>query len=195
MLTAMVAKLLILFLSSTFAKPTEEDLKSKVCWRPCMDNNSIQSVKMPGCHRRSTFPHSQNFRCDATHNDLELMGPPCTTQHNGTFYMDVVFTHNGMDEGDLVQTAGASALKGALSFVPFEMPWATLPSGACEYLTLTEKYVGCNREPGKSLLHLPILVETFYPANTYKVNYYLASKGERIVCVSFLLRICNQDKC
>ena len=26
---------------------------------------------------------------------------------------------------------------GALSFVPFEMPWATLPPGACEYLTKT----------------------------------------------------------
>ena len=40
------------------------------------------------------------------------MGPPCTTRHNETFYMDVVFTHSGLEENKLVQTAGANALKG-----------------------------------------------------------------------------------
>ena len=40
------------------------------------------------------------------------MGPPCTTVKNGNFYMDLVFNHTGLEEGQLVQTAGASASKG-----------------------------------------------------------------------------------
>jgi len=123
------------------------------------------------------------------------MGPPCTTRHLETFNLEVVFTHNGLEEGDLEQSAGATAIKGALSLVPFEIPWATLPSAACKHLTKTDKYVDCNGKPGTSLLHLPVLVESFFPANTYKVNYYLASKGERIACASVILRICQEDKC
>merc|ERR1739844_46922 len=73
---SMVIPLLLLFLSSTSAKPTEE-MESKVCWRNCMDNSPVQSMKMLGCHRRSTFPHSENFRCDAKESGLERMGPPC----------------------------------------------------------------------------------------------------------------------
>merc|ERR1712130_331817 len=184
----------VLFLSSVSAKPAE-DVESKVCWKTCMDNNSTQSVKMLGCRRRSTFPQSEKFRCDAEASELDRMGPPCTTVHEDIFYMDVVFTHTGLEEGQLVQTAGATASKGWMSYIPKELPWATLPPKACEYLTKTDKYVGCNGEPGTSLLHLPILVENFYPTNTYNVNYYLANKGKQIVCVSFLLRICDWDTC
>ena len=74
---------------------------------------------------------------------------------NRTFYMDVVFDHQGIEEGELVQTAGANALKGcpemealekryqtnskwtkgALRWSPIELPWVTLPRSACEYLT------------------------------------------------------------
>ena len=42
------------------------------------------------------------------------MGPPCTTVKKDTFYMNLVFTHNGLEEGRLVQTAGATASKGGL---------------------------------------------------------------------------------
>jgi len=174
------------------AKPTEED-KSKVCWKPCLDNHSIQSVTMTGCLRRSTFPQSEQFSCDGKKSDLRQVGPPCTTMTNRTFYMDVVFDHQGIQEGELVQTAGANALKGALRWSPIELPWVTLPRSACEYLTETEKYVGCNGEAGTSLLHLPIFVETIYPPDTYEVNYYLANKGTQIACVSFLLRICKSE--
>ena len=53
------------------------------------------------------------------------MGPPCTTRHNETFYMDVVFTHSGLEEHQLVQTAGANALKGEKNIwaIPFIKAW------------------------------------------------------------------------
>ena len=59
-----------------------------------------------------TESNPEQIRCDGGKSDLRQVGPPCTTMTNRTFYMDVVFDHQGIQEGELVQTAGANALKG-----------------------------------------------------------------------------------
>jgi hypothetical protein len=64
--------------------------------------------------------------------DKEGEGPPCTAEHEDIVYLDLVFNHTGLEEGQLIQSAGATAKAGLLSY--FESPWATLDSQGCDYL-------------------------------------------------------------
>ena len=52
------------------------------------------------------------FRCYADESGLGRVGPPCTTVKKDNFYMELVFNHTGIEEGQLIQTAGATASKG-----------------------------------------------------------------------------------
>lgn len=165
--------------------------EGKVCWKSCQEDTPIQSVHMLGCHRRSSYPDRENFRC----KDGGNVGPPCTTRHGEIFYLDFTFNHTGFLEGELTQSAGARATYGALSYSPVELPWATLDPQGCDYLTEEDGHQGCSGQGGTSRLQLPILVEDFYPANTYSVQYYLKVRDQQIACVAFPLRICNEGKC
>ena len=109
-----------------------------------------------------------------------------------------------------------------------ELPWATLDPQGCPYLShgggwrqthwaqqlddlvFPDGYQGCSGQGGTSRLQLPILVEHFYPANTYSVQYYIKVtieglqhwkqplpkvRDEQIACIAFPLRICDEGKC
>jgi len=179
-------------ISSSLASSIKSNIKSdaferKVCWSSCGQQNAIQSVDVVGCQRRSTFPHSEQFRCEA------LDGPPCTVRHGDTVDLSIFFNHTGIAEGALLQTAGATAKTGFLSWM--ESPWATLDARGCNFIQESEDLVGCTGEEGTSLLQLPIYIETFFPPNTYFVHYYLTVEGQQIACLAFNLRICEDDKC
>jgi len=163
--------------------------EGKVCWKSCQEKNVLQTVHMTGCQRRSTFPLTQHFRCTGDGDT----GPPCSAQHGGTVHLAITFNHTGLAEGGLRQTAGATAKSGVLSFI--EAPWATLDSRACDYLDTSDGFVGCTGAPGRSRLKLPILIESFFPANTYFVQYYLQAGEQDLACLAFPLRICEGAKC
>ena len=67
------------------------------------------------------------------------MGPPCTTVKNGNFYMDLVFNHTGLEEGQLVQTAGASASKGGENWAIIKIEGTSLLVGLFVCLSV---YIG-----------------------------------------------------
>jgi len=189
--TRMTSAILVLvssLIGSSLATSIQSDLiERKVCWSSCGQQNAIQSVEVEGCQRRSTFPHSEQFRCEA------LAGPPCTVRHGDTVDLSIVFNHTGIAEGALLQTAGATAKSGILSWM--ESPWATLDARGCNFIQKSEELVGCTGEAGTSLLKLPIYIEDFFPPNTYFVRYYLTVESQQIACLAFNLRICNYDKC
>jgi len=107
--------------------------------------------------------------------------------------LSLVFNHTGIAPGGLLQTAGATAKSGILSWM--ENPWATLDASGCNFIAESDELVGCSGEAGSSLLRLPIYIENFFPPNTYFVRYYLSMEGQQIACLAFNLRICNEDKC
>jgi len=155
-----------------------------ICWESCQDQNPVESVSILGCHRRSTYPHKENFRCEGA------KGPPCTTRKEETITFNLAFSHSGLDPGSLTQTAWASLSP----FLP-DVPWITMEPQGCQYLNTTGGGVGCTGEPGTSHLSLPILVENNFPASFYTVKYYLSHRGKQILCVRFPLRICYVDQC
>jgi len=122
-----------------------------------------------------------------------MTGPPCTVRHGDTIDLSLVFNHTGIAPGGLLQTAGATAKSGILSWM--EAPWTSLDAQGCNFIEESDKLVGCSGEAGSSLLRLPIYIEDFFPPNTYFVRYYLSVEGQQIACLAFNLRICNDDKC
>jgi len=184
---ASTSSILVLLFSLAISSTQWEYLERKVCWSSCGEQNAIQSVEVQGCQRRSTFPQSEQFRCE------DLSGPPCTVRHGDTVDMSIVFNHTGIAQGALLQTAGATAKSGILSWM--ESPWATLDARGCNFVQESEDRVGCTGEAGTSLLKLPIYIEDFFPPNTYFVRYYLTVESQQIACLAFNLRICNDDKC
>ena len=59
-----------------------------------MDSNNFlfpQSVDLIGCHRRSTFPEKEDFRCPL--EDGMVQGPPCTAKKGDTFKLHVEFVN------------------------------------------------------------------------------------------------------
>ena len=51
----------------------------------------FQSVDLVGCHRRSTYPHAQDFQCPT--EDGLVKGPPCTAKQGDTFKLHVEFVN------------------------------------------------------------------------------------------------------
>jgi len=99
-----------------------------------------------------------------------MTGPPCTVRHGDTIDLNLVFNHTGIAPGGLLQTAGATAKSGILSWM--EAPWTSLDAQGCNFIEESDKLVGCSGEAGSSLLRLPIYIEDFFPPNTYVSNSF-----------------------
>jgi len=129
---------------------------TKICWKECSSQNIIKSVDLVGCHRRSTYPHQEDFKCSS--QDGMLKGPPCTAKKGDTFELHVEFVN--LTVSDMTQYAYWET-----GWV--DVPWVTMDSEACPYL---DSGHGCNnktRTSEPSFLVMPIPVDPMYPGGDF----------------------------
>ena len=93
--------------------------EAKMCWEECTAGAGVvQTADILGCRRRSTYPASQDFRCDGR------LGPPCTVFRGDTVNLDVNWVNPGIR--DMTQSTHW------VSWV--ELPWVGMETEACPYL-------------------------------------------------------------
>ena len=99
--------------------------EGKMCWEECSAGAGVvQRADILGCRRRSTFPASQDFRCEGR------QGPPCTVFKGNTVRLNVDWVNPGIR--DMTQSTHW------VSWV--ELPWVGMETEACPYL---EAGAGC----------------------------------------------------
>jgi len=158
----------------------------KICWKECTEQNIIKSVDLVGCHRRSTYPHAEDFRCSSENGVVK--GPPCTAKQGDTFKLHVEFVN--LTISDMTQYAWWET-----KFFPYvDVPWATMESEACPYL---DNGLGCNNntmERGSKFLVMDIPVALLYPRGYYNIRHAFyerlpSGEEEEVACFRFNFKI------
>jgi len=156
----------------------------KICWKECKDSAIIQSVELQGCHRRSTYPHKQDFWCDKNR------GPPCTLLRGETAVMKIVwkdFGHRHLTQAVYWQP----------EFMDVDIPWVGMDTEACKYVNNGTSCPGKGLTPekeGLSQLSFPIDVLEIYPTGTKNLKWEMYDQNEdgsskTVFCFQFPLRI------
>ena len=77
-----------------------------------------QSADIVGCKRRSTYPFSQDFRCEGD------KGPPCFVKRGDTVLLDVVWNNPGV----------ANMTQSTVWVTWIDMPWVGMDTEGCPFL-------------------------------------------------------------
>eukprot|EP00088_Acartia_fossae_P056718 TRINITY_DN6606_c0_g1_i5.p1 TRINITY_DN6606_c0_g1~~TRINITY_DN6606_c0_g1_i5.p1 ORF type:complete len:171 (-),score=15.07 TRINITY_DN6606_c0_g1_i5:132-644(-) len=161
-----------------FLIPLLEPGLGKVCWEECPDWNVIQHMDINGCHRRSTYPHLQDFRCDG------MKGPPCTVLRGQEVTLDV--TWKDLGHKNLTQNVVWQ------SFV--DIPWVGMETEICKYVNDGASCPGQGVQEGNSRMKFPIKVLEMYPSGFYNLKWELLDRlqdgtTETKLCFLFAIRI------
>jgi len=156
---------------------TQANLRNKICWEEC-SQNVIQTAEIEGCHRRSSFPFSSNFRCRGASD------PPCTVQQLDTVHLKLGFTNPGLRNvsQSVVWVTGYG----------LDMPWVGMDTEVSPYL---DGGRGCvSTQPGEtSEFYFPILIQEYFPRGRYDLKWtFIEHKpegDEEKLCLLFRIRI------
>ena len=86
----MTKEIFLLVLTASWLGSSE----AKMCWEECQAGaGQVVTADIQGCRRRSTFPASQDFRCEGR------LGPPCTVFRGDTVNLDVNWVNPGIRDG------------------------------------------------------------------------------------------------
>ena len=142
-------------------------------------------MDLVGCHRRSTYPDKEDFRC--SYEEGVVKGPPCTAKKGDTFKLHVHF--DNLRVRNLTQVTflyieviSYNNLKYAWweisRWVP-DAPWVGMDSEGCPYL---DGGTGCETPVNNSKLLMDIHVNSLYPSgnNTLTCHYLRAMNSFRI---------------
>merc|ERR1711892_118705 len=159
---------------------------SKICWKECTPQNIIKSVDLVGCHRRSSYPESEDFRCPLEEGNL-VKGPPCTAKKGDTFKLHVEF--DNLTISDMTQYAWWEAG----TWLP-DIPWVTMDKEGCPWL---DNGKGCNNETmqgGSKYLVMPIPVDPLYPAGYFNIKHsfyerFPSGEEKEVACFRFNFKI------
>ena len=94
-----------------------------------------QTADIIGCHRRSSYPNDQKFRCDGT------VGPPCTVERGDTVLLDVAWNNPGIAN----MTQSTVWVTGSWGV---ELPWIGMETEGCQFL---DEGRGCRPDSQVSL--------------------------------------------
>jgi len=152
-------------------------VQAKICWEECPGNSVIEHIDIEGCHRRSTYPALQDFRCEGR------TGPPCTVIRGETVTINVKW-----------RDAGHSNLTQSVYWQSgfFDLPWVGMDTQICKYVN---DGTGCPytpEEPEMSEFEFPIKIMEVYPAGYYKLKWSLIDRtdeGDENTAACFLVII------
>jgi len=151
-----------------------------ICWKECREGAAvIQTADVLGCHRRSSYPHRQKFRCDGT------IGPPCIVERGDTVHLDVSWMNPGV--GNMTQSTVWVSGWG------IEIPWVGMATEACPFLDLG---TGCRpaAQARQSRFYFPILIQEMYPPGKYDLKWKFWERDEQglekeVGCFLFTIKI------
>merc|ERR1719495_1041500 len=149
----------------------------KVCWEECENLSVIQSVRMMGCYRRSTYPHLQDFWCKGKH------GPPCFTKRGDTMHLEITWRDPG--HHNLTQSVHWQSV--------VDFPWPGLDTEICKYVNEGDS-CPAQRKRDVSTFKFPIHVQELYPPGVYDVIWRLydnlpSGEVKTIVCMLIKFKI------
>eukprot|EP00092_Neocalanus_flemingeri_P029649 GFUD01032195.1.p1 GENE.GFUD01032195.1~~GFUD01032195.1.p1 ORF type:complete len:174 (-),score=57.44 GFUD01032195.1:111-632(-) len=152
--------------------------QAKMCWQECGDQGVIQAADIVGCHRRSTYPNIQNFRCEGT------VGPPCTVERGDTVMLDVAWNNPGVAN----MTQSTVWVTGSWGV---ELPWIGMETEGCQFL---DEGRGCRPDSKAqvSKFEFPIFIQEIYPTGKYDLKWKFWERtetGEEIEKACFLFTI------
>jgi len=145
---------------------------AKICWEECEGSNLIESVDIEGCHRRSTYPSSKDFRCDGKE------GPPCTVIRGETVYLDVTWKDKG--HTNLTQDVVWQAAW-------MDIPWVGMETAVCKYVNNGES---CPKQgESTSNYKFPIKIQEIYPAGYFALKWKLLDATSTGPTTAFCLKL------
>eukprot|EP00092_Neocalanus_flemingeri_P008674 GFUD01009344.1.p1 GENE.GFUD01009344.1~~GFUD01009344.1.p1 ORF type:complete len:182 (-),score=36.58 GFUD01009344.1:145-690(-) len=159
---------------------------TKICWKECAPQNIIKSVDLIGCHRRSTYPVSEDFLCPTEEGVVK--GPPCTAKKGDSPTLYVEF--DNLTISDMTQYAWWET--GLL-----DIPWVTMDSEACPYL---ENGHGCSKNNtnhihgGSTFLVMDVPVDPMYPSGYFNIKHsfyerFPSGEEKEVACFRFNFKI------